>query len=48
MQIPHGDNLRAEARVAVLGGRAVATTAMVAQTLTCEWLVELEIVAAAG
>jgi enamine deaminase RidA (YjgF/YER057c/UK114 family) len=38
----------AEARVAALGGRAVATTAIVAETLTPDWLVELEIVAAAG
>jgi len=36
----------ARARVAALGGRAVATTAIVAQTLTEEWLVEIEVIAA--
>jgi enamine deaminase RidA (YjgF/YER057c/UK114 family) len=36
----------AAARVAALGGRAVATTAIVAQTLTEDWLVELEVIAA--
>jgi 2-iminobutanoate/2-iminopropanoate deaminase len=35
------------ARVAALKGRAVPTTAIVVQTLVPEWLVELEIVAAA-
>ena len=39
---PNGD-----ARVAALGGRAVATTAIVAATLSEDWLVELEVVAAA-
>ncbi|MFD1931932.1 MULTISPECIES: RidA family protein [Nonomuraea] len=37
----------AKARVAALGGRAVPTTAIVAQTLFSEWLVEIEVVAAA-
>lgn len=36
----------AEARVAALGGRAVPTTAIVAQTLVSEWLVEIEVIAA--
>ncbi len=35
------------ARVAALNGRVVPTTAIVVQTLVAEWLVELEIVAAA-
>jgi enamine deaminase RidA (YjgF/YER057c/UK114 family) len=38
---PNGD-----ARVAALGGRAVATTAVVVATLEDDWLVELEVVAA--
>lgn len=37
----------AKARVAALGGRAVPTTAIVAQTLVSEWLVEIEVIAAA-
>jgi 2-iminobutanoate/2-iminopropanoate deaminase len=36
----------AVARVASLGGRVVPTTAIVAQTLDSEWLVEIEVVAA--
>ena len=36
----------AEARVAALGGRAVPTTAIVAETLAPEWLVEVEVIAA--
>ena len=36
-----------EARVAALGGRVVPTTSIVAQTLTSDWLVEIEVVAAA-
>jgi 2-iminobutanoate/2-iminopropanoate deaminase len=35
------------ARTAALGGRVVATTAIVAQTLREDWLVEIEIIAAA-
>ena len=35
------------ARVAALNGRVVPTTAIVVQTLVSDWLVELEIVAAA-
>ncbi|GIF49985.1 enamine deaminase RidA (YjgF/YER057c/UK114 family) [Asanoa ferruginea] len=37
----------AAARVAALGGRAVPTTAVVAQTLDSAWLVEIEAIAAA-
>ena len=37
----------AAARVAALGGRFVPTTAIVAQTLVSEWLVEIEVIAAA-
>jgi enamine deaminase RidA (YjgF/YER057c/UK114 family) len=37
----------AAARVAALGGRPVPTTAIVAQTLVSEWLVEIEVIAAA-
>lgn len=36
----------AKARTEALGGRVVPTTAIVVQTLSPEWLVELEIVAA--
>ena len=35
------------ARVAALGGRLVPTTAIVAETLVSEWLIEIEVVAAA-
>jgi len=37
----------AAARLAALGGRPVPTTAIVAQTLVSEWLVEIEVIAAA-
>ncbi len=37
----------AEARVRALGGRAVPTTAIVVGTLADEWLVEIEVIAAA-
>lgn len=37
----------AEARVAALGGRLVPTTAIVAETLARDWLVEVEVIAAA-
>jgi enamine deaminase RidA (YjgF/YER057c/UK114 family) len=37
----------AAARVAALGGRVVPTTAIVAQTLVSDWLVEVEVIAAA-
>ncbi|WP_232660385.1 RidA family protein [Pseudonocardia sp. TRM90224] len=37
----------AKARVAALNGRAVATTAIVVQTLLSEWLIEIEVIAAA-
>lgn len=36
----------ARARVAALGGRLVPTTAIVAETLDSDWLVEIEVVAA--
>ncbi|MEU4221551.1 Rid family hydrolase [Actinoplanes sp. NPDC026623] len=34
------------ARVAALGGRVIATTAIVVETLVSEWLVEIEVIAA--
>jgi 2-iminobutanoate/2-iminopropanoate deaminase len=37
----------AAARVKALGGRLIPTTAIVVQTLASDWLVEIEIVAAA-
>lgn len=37
----------AEARVSALGGRPVPTTAIVVETLVADWLVEIEVVAAA-
>lgn len=37
----------AKARVAALGGRAVPTTAIVVETLRPDWLVEVEVLAAA-
>lgn len=37
----------AVARSTALGGRLIPTTAIVAQTLTPDWLVELEVIAAA-
>jgi 2-iminobutanoate/2-iminopropanoate deaminase len=37
----------AAARTAALGGRRIPTTAIVTQTLADDWLIELEIVAAA-
>lgn len=36
-----------EARVRELGGRLVPTTAIVAQTLVDDWMVEIEVIAAA-
>ncbi|MFC4585806.1 RidA family protein [Sphaerisporangium corydalis] len=36
----------AKARVEALGGRVVPTTAIVAQTLDSEWLIEIEVTAA--
>jgi enamine deaminase RidA (YjgF/YER057c/UK114 family) len=36
----------AAARVAALDGRAVQTTAIVAETLVSDWLVEIEVIAA--
>lgn len=36
-----------DARIAALGDRRVPTTAIVVQTLSPEWLVELEVIAAA-
>jgi enamine deaminase RidA (YjgF/YER057c/UK114 family) len=35
------------ARVAVLGGRAIPTTAVIVETLSPGWLVEIELIAAA-
>jgi 2-iminobutanoate/2-iminopropanoate deaminase len=35
------------ARLAALGGRAIPTTAIVVETLASDWLVEIEVVAAA-
>ncbi len=37
----------ADARVRALGGRVVPTTAIVAETLDGDWLVEIEVIAAA-
>ncbi|MFJ7155243.1 RidA family protein [Streptomyces sp. NPDC101118] len=37
----------AKARTAALGGRPVPTTAIVAQTLSESWMVEIEVIAAA-
>jgi enamine deaminase RidA (YjgF/YER057c/UK114 family) len=37
----------AAARVAALGGRTIPTTAIVVQTLVSDWLVEIEVIAAA-
>ena len=37
----------AAARIAALGGRAIPTTAIVAQTLASDWLVEIEVIAVA-
>lgn len=36
----------AAARIAALGGRPVPTTAIVAETLVSDWLVEIEVIAA--
>jgi enamine deaminase RidA (YjgF/YER057c/UK114 family) len=36
----------AAARLAALGGRVVPTTAIVAETLVSDWLVEIEVIAA--
>lgn len=36
----------ADARVKALGSRAIPTTAIVAQTLVSDWLVEIEVIAA--
>lgn len=36
----------AAARIAALGGRAVPTTAIIAETLVSDWLVEIEVIAA--
>lgn len=38
----------ARARVAALKGRVVPTTAIVAQTLVSDWLIEIEVIAAAA
>ena len=44
---PSFADANAAARVRALGGRRVPTTAIVAQTLTPDWLVEIEIIAIA-
>jgi 2-iminobutanoate/2-iminopropanoate deaminase len=43
---PSYADANAAARVAALGGRVVPTTAIVAQTLVSDWLVEIEVIAA--
>jgi enamine deaminase RidA (YjgF/YER057c/UK114 family) len=43
---PAYSTANAAARTAALGGRLVPTTAIVAQTLVSDWLVEIEVVAA--
>jgi 2-iminobutanoate/2-iminopropanoate deaminase len=37
----------AKARLAALGGRVIPTTSVVAQTLVSDWMVEIEVIAAA-
>ena len=37
----------AKARVEALGGRVIPTTAIVVQTLVSDWLIEIEVIAAA-
>jgi 2-iminobutanoate/2-iminopropanoate deaminase len=44
---PSYADANAAARVAALGGRAVPTTTIVAQTLVSDWLIEIEVIAAA-
>ncbi len=44
---PAYSTANAAARVRVLGQRLVPTTAIVAQTLVTDWLVEIEVIAAA-
>ena len=44
---PSYADANAQARVAALGERRIPTTAIVAQTLEPDWLVEIEIIAAA-
>ena len=43
---PDYAEMNARARIAALNGRPVPTTAIVAQTLDSNWLVEIEVVAA--
>jgi enamine deaminase RidA (YjgF/YER057c/UK114 family) len=40
-------DVNAEARIEALGGRLVPTTAIVVETLVSDWLVEIEVIAAA-
>lgn len=47
MRDPSYAGANQEARVTALKGRVVPTTAIVAQTLVDDWLVEIEIIAAA-
>jgi 2-iminobutanoate/2-iminopropanoate deaminase len=44
---PAYSEANAAARVRALGGRLIPTTAIVAQTLVSDWLVEIEVIAAA-
>ncbi len=44
---PSYADANAAARVKALGGRTIPTTAIVAQTLVSDWLVEIEVIAAA-
>lgn len=43
---PSYADANAAARVAALNGRAIPTTAIVAQTLESDWLIEIEVIAA--
>ena len=47
LQPEPGAEANAAARIAALGGRAIPTTAIVVQTLVSDWLVEIEVIAAA-
>lgn len=44
---PNQADANADARVAALGGRRIPTTAIIVQTLSDDWLVEVEAIAAA-
>ena len=47
MRDPAYAGANAAARVRALGGRLIPTTGIVAQTLVTDWLVEIEVIAAA-